>query len=136
MCGCSAGTERTSTQRSKETVLAFYKLGLQEWKLQEAFDRYMAPDFKEHAMDSAGGTIQGDIDFLSGLRQRSPGLKFEIVRTVAEGDMVFVHVRSTLANGPPVALGEIFRVEGDKIGEHWDLVQPTRENPINPNSVF
>jgi predicted SnoaL-like aldol condensation-catalyzing enzyme len=134
--GCSTRTEHASTQRSKEIVLAFYKLGLQDLKPQEAFARYMTPDFREHAADSAGGTIQSNIAFLSGLMKQSPAPTFEIVRTIAEGDLVFLHVKVTIGGGPPVALGEIFRVQDDRIAEHWDLVQPPRDHPINPNSVF
>jgi predicted SnoaL-like aldol condensation-catalyzing enzyme len=80
--------------------------------------------------------MQSSIDFLTGLMKQSPGPKFEIVRTIAEDDLVFVHVRFTAGGGPPVALGDIFRVQNDRIVEHWDLVQPAREHPINPNSVF
>jgi predicted SnoaL-like aldol condensation-catalyzing enzyme len=134
--GCTSQTEHAVTQHSKETVLAFYKLGLQDFKPQEAFARYMTPDFSEHASDSAGGSIQANIDFLSGLMKQSPPPTFEVVRTIAEGDMVFLHVRVTIGGGPPIALGEIFRVQDGRIAEHWDLVQPPRARPINPNSVF
>ncbi len=134
--GCSQRTENSNTQRSKEIVLAFYKLGLQDFKLQEAFDRYVTPDYTEHAADSADGTMQSSINFLANLMKQSPGPKFEIVRTIAEDDLVFLHVRVTIAGGPPVALGDIFRVQNDRIVEHWDLVQQPREHPTNPNSVF
>lgn len=96
----------------------------------------MTPDFKDHAADSADGTIQANINSLAGLMKQSQGPKFEIMRTIAEEDLVFLHVRFTVAGGPPVALGEIFRVQGDRIVEHWDLVQPPRDHPTNPNSVF
>jgi len=134
--GCSPRTEHTNTQHSKEIVLAFYKMGLQDLKLKEAFALYMTPDFKEHAADSADGTTQASINFLAGLMKQSPGPKFEIIRTIAEDDLVFLHVRATVGGGPPVALGEIFRVQGDRIAEHWDLVQQPRDHPTNPNSVF
>ena len=134
--GCSSRSEHAVTQRSKEIVLAFYKLGLQDFKPQEAFARYMTPGFKEHASDSAGGSIQANIDFLSGLMKQWPPPTFEIVRSIAEGDLVFLHVRVTIGGGPPIALGEIFRVQDGRIVEHWDIVQPPRERPINPNSVF
>jgi predicted SnoaL-like aldol condensation-catalyzing enzyme len=134
--GCSSPTEHAAAQHSKETVLAFYKLGLQDFKPHEAFARYMTPDFREHASDSAGGSIQANIEFLSGLMKQSPPPTFEVVRTIAEGDLVFLHVRVTIGGGPPIALGEIFRVQDGRIAEHWDLVQPPRDHPINPNSVF
>ena len=43
---------------------------------------------------------------------------------------------SQWATAPPLVLGEIFRVQGGKIVEHWDILQPGPEHPINPNSLF
>ena len=34
------------------------------------------------------------------------------------------------------AVVEIFRFEGDKIAEHWDVIQPIPENPANSNTMF
>ncbi len=68
--------------------------------------------------------------------QQSPPPRWDIVRTIAEGEMVFLHVRVTLGKAPPLVLGEIFRVQGGKIVEHWDILQPGPEHPINPNSIF
>jgi predicted SnoaL-like aldol condensation-catalyzing enzyme len=120
----------------KEIVTAFYKLGLQDFKPKEAFAQYMSPDFVEHAASVAGGRTQATIDFLSTLIQQSPPPRWEIVRTIAEGEMVFLHVRVTPGKTPPLVLGEIFRVHGGKIVEHWDILQPGPEHPINPNSIF
>ena len=120
----------------KEIVTAFYKLGLQDFKPKEAFAQYMSPEFIEHAASVAGGRTQATIDVLSTLIQQSPPPRWEFVRTIAEGEMVFLHVRVTLGKTPPLVLGEIFRVQGGKIVEHWDILQPGPEHPINPNSLF
>jgi predicted SnoaL-like aldol condensation-catalyzing enzyme len=34
------------------------------------------------------------------------------------------------------AIVEIFRVVGSKIAEHWDVIQPVPEQPVNANSMF
>src|SRR5437868_8808830 len=124
-------------QSPKEVVTAFYREALMDFKPKEAFARYAAPDFVEHSADSAGGTIQSTIDFLTDLIQKSPQANWEILRVIAEDDMVFLHVRFTPAKGAtPVSVGEIFRVRKGKLVEHWDIIQHAPEHPVNPNSIF
>ena len=103
----------------KEVVIAFYRLALIDFRPKEAFAQYAAPDFVEHSADSAGGTARSTVDFLTDLIKKSPQPKWEIVRVIAQDDMVFLHVRFTLAKGAtPVVIGEIFRVHNGKLAEH------------------
>ncbi len=61
---------------------------------------------------------------------------WEVKRVIAEGDMVVVH---SLAKPAPGALGmavvDIFRVEGDKIVEHWDVTTDVPESTASGNPV-
>lgn len=125
------------TPTPKETVLAFYKLALADMKPKEAFTRYMSPDFIEHDVEIPGGTAQATADFLDNLIHHAPRPKWEIIRSIAEGDLVVLHVRFTPAPGaPPTAIAEIFRVRGNTIAEHWDVVQHAPDKAVNPNPVF
>ncbi|PYY14105.1 MAG: hypothetical protein DMG60_20695 [Acidobacteria bacterium] len=57
--------------------------------------------------------------FPTDLIQKSPQANWEILRVIAEDDMVFLHVRFTPAKGAtPVTVGEIFRVRKGKLVEH------------------
>jgi predicted SnoaL-like aldol condensation-catalyzing enzyme len=133
----NAATPPENIQSPKEVVIAFYRLALVELRPKEAFAQYAAPDFVEHSADSPGGTAQSTVDFLTGLIKKSPQAKWEIVRVIAEDDMVFLHVRFTPAKGAmPVSVGEIFRVRNGKLAEHWDIIQHAPEHSVNPNSVF
>jgi predicted SnoaL-like aldol condensation-catalyzing enzyme len=124
-------------QTPKEVVVAFYKLALMDFRPKDAFAQYATVDFVEHSADSAGGNAQSTVDFLTKLIEQSPHPKWEIVRVIAEKDMVFLHVRFTPDKGAtPVAVGEIFRVRNGKIAEHWDIIQHAPEHPVNPNSIF
>lgn len=126
-----------TSQRSKEVTLAFYKLALQEFRPADAFARYAAPDFVEHSADSAGGTAQSTVKFLTDLIRRSPKPRWHIVRVIAEHDMVFLHVRFTPADdATPVVIGEIFRVRDGKLAEHWDISQHAPAHPMNPNPIL
>lgn len=135
---CALGAEASEKdQTPKEIVVRFYELALKDLKPKEAFALYAAPDFVEHSADSTGGTAQSTIEFLTNLIKKSPQPKWEILRVIAEGEMVFLHARFTPAkDATPISVGEIFRVHDGKIAEHWDIIQPAPEHPTNPNSIF
>ena len=132
-----SATAATPAASPKAVVLAFYKQALQDMQPAQAFERYAAPDFVEHSQDSAGGDIKATVVFLQQLIARSPHPKWEVIRAIAEGDMVFLHTRYTAAPGAPeIAVAEIFRVRNGKLVEHWDVISPPPDKVTNPNSRF
>jgi predicted SnoaL-like aldol condensation-catalyzing enzyme len=139
LSGCGSDGPATQQRNSadvKDTVLAFYKLALEDMKPREAFTLYAAADFVEHA-PGVDGTAGGTLGFLEAMIAQSPQSRWEIVRSAAEDDLVFLHVRYTPAPGAPeIALAEIFRVEDNKLAEHWDVLGFPPETVINPNPRF
>ena len=129
---------RTSGNLSAKTlVLAFYKMALTDFKPKEAFAHYASSDFVDHAADVPGGTRDDATAALEGLIAKMPSGRWTIVRSAAEGDLVFLHVRVNPAPGAPeVAIAEIFRVQNHKIVEHWDVVRPAVDKPVNSHSMF
>ncbi len=66
-----------------------------------------------------------------------PEARSTIVRSAADGDLVFLHVHST--SNPQdrgSAIVDIFRVDHGKIAEHWDVIQPVPEHAANDNTMF
>ena len=126
-----------STEANRLVVLAFYDEGLVRRQPQNAFMRYMAPGFVEHKPDVPKGTREAAAEFLSQIIAEVPSAKWEIIRTIAEGDMVFLHARFTPDVGAsPYALADIFRVKDCKIAEHWDVVAPPPKEQRNPYPRF
>jgi predicted SnoaL-like aldol condensation-catalyzing enzyme len=126
-----------STKASRDLVLSFYRQALVAKDIRAGFERHVAPGFVEHKPDVPGGTREDTIDFLEGLASELPEARWEILRTVAEDDLVFVHARFFPAPGaPPYALADLFRVEDCSIAEHWDVVGPPREDQPNTQSRF
>jgi predicted SnoaL-like aldol condensation-catalyzing enzyme len=126
-----------SAEANRRVVLAFYSEGLVSRQPRFAFMRYMAPGFIEHKPDVPEGTREATATFLEQIIADVPQARWEIIRTIAEGDMVFLHARFTPAAGAPTyALADIFRVQDCKITEHWDVVAPPPKEQRNPNSRF
>ncbi|MEO1011684.1 MAG: nuclear transport factor 2 family protein [Bacteroidota bacterium] len=65
-----------------------------------------------------------------------PNGTWEVKRTVAEDNMVVVH---SLAKPSPESSGmavvDIFRVEGGKIVEHWDITTDVPEKTASGNPI-
>jgi predicted SnoaL-like aldol condensation-catalyzing enzyme len=126
-----------SAEANRRVVLAFYTEGLIGLKPRLAFERYMTPGFVEHKPDVPLGTREATASYLEQLIANVPQSRWEVVRTIAEGDMVFLHGRFTPAAGaPPYAVADVFRLESCKIAEHWDVVAPPPKDQRNPNSRF
>ena len=126
-----------SEDANRRVVLGFYQEGLVGLKPRAAFERYMTPWFVEHKPDVPDGTRAASATFLEQLIASLPQPRWEVVRTIAEGDLVFLHGRFTPAAGAPsYAIADVFRLEGCKIAEHWDVVASPPKQQRNPNSRF
>ena len=67
-----------------------------------------------------------------------PEFVYEPGLTMEDGDFVMVHGRYTGWGPKPMVAVDIFRIEGGKIVEHWDVMQeetPAGES-TNGNSMF
>ncbi|MDR3512732.1 MAG: nuclear transport factor 2 family protein [Caulobacteraceae bacterium] len=70
-------------------------------------------------------------------KQGIENVSTDIKKIIAEGDLVVVHHHFKF--GPDslgAAVVDIFRIENGKIAEHWDVMTPVPEKPMNNNSMF
>jgi predicted SnoaL-like aldol condensation-catalyzing enzyme len=87
--------------------------------------RLYADDYIQHNPNIPQGrdALQGLVETLS------PSVRYEPGLIIAEGDLVAIHGRIRgWADEPQVAV-DIFRVEGGKLVEHWDVLQ--NEVPVS-----
>ncbi len=114
----------------KSRAIEFLQLA-SSGKCRQAFSEYVAPNFRHHnpyyASDAA--TLE------AGMQENANKFhdkKFEVHRAIEEGDLVAVHSRVSLQpGGPTVAVVHIFRFEGDRIAELWDVGQIIDANAVN-----
>ena len=77
------------------------------------------------------------VGYFGGYFKENPESRARIVRSAADGDLVYLHVHST--NGKAdrgQAVIDIFRVQDGKIVEHWDVIQAVPEQAANSNTMF
>lgn len=60
----------------------------------------------------------------------------EVVRTLADGDLVALHSRIVADPGAELAAVDILRVRDGMVVEHWDVVQPVPGSLPHPHGMF
>ncbi len=104
-------------------------------KLDEASE-LVSPGFRHH-----NAYFPGDAESLKAgmadAHKQFPNTKIEIQRAIAEGDLVAVHSRVQHApDKAAIAVVHIFRFEGDKIAELWDVGMEVPQDSPNENGAF
>jgi predicted SnoaL-like aldol condensation-catalyzing enzyme len=123
-------------EQNKNTVKSFYETAFNAHKPAEAVEKYVGGSYRQHNPMAADGSLPF-IDFVSGFVKTNPGLKVEIKRMIAEGDLVVTHVHiKTSDKDRGLAAIDIFRLQDGKIVEHWDVLQIIPETSANPNTMF
>lgn len=111
---------------AKETVVnATTKLFIE--RELAAIDEYFGPVYVQHSALAADG--------VAGLRALAstlpPDFRYEPVRAFAEGDLVVTQgVYSGFGPDPLVAY-DVWRVDGDRIVEHWDSLAPLATRTVS-----
>ncbi|WP_191577713.1 nuclear transport factor 2 family protein [Achromobacter insolitus] len=132
---CAAQASPEQEAANKAAVLAFYEKGLNQ-KDADAALKYVGNRYVQHNPNAADGP-EGFRQFIAFLRDRYPASHSEIKRAFTDGDYVILHVHAVREPGSRGnAIIDIFRLEGGKIVEHWDAVQPIPEKAANSNGMF
>ncbi|WP_206057234.1 nuclear transport factor 2 family protein [Nitratireductor sp. XY-223] len=88
-----------------------------------AIDTYFAEPYVQHNQQVPTG-----LDALKGLAGQviagNPDFEYTLIRSFADGDTGFVHGIYTGFGPEPLVAFDVFRVDGGKIVEHWDNLQP------------
>ncbi|WP_030435802.1 nuclear transport factor 2 family protein, partial [Actinoplanes subtropicus] len=120
--------------RNKEMVLHFYEELFGRGNLA-VIDEYLGDEYIQHNPHAPNGAdaLRG---FVTGFRQRFPGLRHTIVHAIAEDDLVLLHSKAELAPGTVQGVADLFRVRDGKVVEHWDVLQEMPETTAGGNDVF
>lgn len=119
-----------------QIVRAYLDLMINQRRVREAMERYVAADYIQHNPKMPDGR-EASTTALEALSKSMPELTMEVKRTVAEGDMVVVHSFGRRRPGDRgVAVVDIYRLKDGLIVEHWDVIQDVPETAMNGNTMF
>lgn len=100
-----------------------------------AVDEYMSKDFIQHNPTIADGPegVKALVEML--VSQGVSKQKIEFKHIMAEGDIVILHSRYEMA-GKEWRFIDIYRVENNKLFEHWDAMMQIPDKRANNNPMF
>jgi predicted SnoaL-like aldol condensation-catalyzing enzyme len=120
----------------KQVVTRFVTTLYVDKKVRAAFETWVDPGYIQHNPLAQSGR-DAAIGFLEPFFAQHPEINYSIKRIIAEGNLVVVHSHGKFsADDRGIAVVDILRVEGCKVVEHWDVVQPVPEKAANSNSMF
>ncbi|WP_418145930.1 ester cyclase [Actinobacillus pleuropneumoniae] len=133
----TAAMAHTTPEQNKKNALEFYELVFNQHKVQEGTDKYIGKEYLQHNPTVADGG-KAFVDAFAPFLKEHPQSRAEIKRVVAEGDLVMLHVHSTLnPQDKGEAVVDIFRFdENGKIVEHWDVIQAVPEKTASGRSML
>ena len=124
------------SERNKRIAIAFYDKLINDFDPETAFHLYGGPTYRQHTPVMEDGR-EGVTKFIYSLRETYPNSRMEIKRSFCDGDMVILHCHWVRMPGElGNAVVDFFRIENDKVVEHWDVIQPIPEKAANDNTMF
>ena len=127
-----AGASPTS---NKMLVERLYAKVFNEHDLAAA-DQLLTPEYIQHHPGLASGR-PAFVKAFAGYFAAVPTVKVVIKRVIAEGDLVVVHALwKDSPTDPGSAVVDIYRIQGSRIAEHWDVIQPIPTTISNPDTLF
>ena len=135
--GAAASADAAKCHLSPRQVATRFMTALYiDKQVRTAFQTWVDPGYVQHNPMAQTGR-QAAIDFLEPFFAQHPDIHYSIKRILADGNLVAVHSHGSFsAEDRGIAVVDILRVEGCKVVEHWDVVQPVPEKSANTNGMF
>lgn len=125
----------TILESNKKIAVDFFNAVVNQ-KDYELAKQFVGPYFKEHSFHSSDG-IEGLKNGIIYFLAKYPHSKTVIKRIIAENDYVMLHTHIILdENTSGSAVMELFRLENEKVIEHWDITEDIPDKLEHTNGVF
>ena len=105
------------------------------WKVEEAYAKHLSPAFRHHNQYTPWDTAALK-QWMIENHENFPTKEYTLHQTITQDDKVVVHGLMKLNDNLQVAVVHIFRFEGDKIAEMWDVWQVIEANSPNENGIL
>lgn len=117
----------------KESATSFLKLAA-FGNVQEAYEKFISPDFIHHNQYFKGDR-HSLMDAMAAADKANPNKSFEIKHIYEDDNTVITH-SLVKKEEMDITVVHIFRFEGDKVVELWDVGQIIDTNSPNENGLF
>lgn len=119
----------------KDAAIEFLRLVV-SGDVQGAYDRHVGSGFRHHN-PFFPGDAKSLQEGMAADEVQNPGKTLEVRTSLQDGDFVAVHSRlSREASNLDMAVVHIFRFEGERIAELWDIGQAVPKEVVNQNGMF
>lgn len=118
---------------NKDKAISFLKMA-GTGDVQNAYDKYIAPNFIHHNQYFKGDR-QSLLNAMAEAHKTMPNKVIDVKHVYEDGNTVITH-SYVAKEGMDIAVVHIFRFEGDKVVELWDLGQMIEKNIPNENGAF
>lgn len=118
---------------NKDVAISFLKM-TGSGEVNSAYDKYVASDFIHHNQYFKGDR-ESLMNAMIEAHKKNPNKSIEIKYSYCDGSTVITH-SLVCKQEINIAVIHIFRIEGGKIKELWDLGQPIDKKSPNENGLF
>jgi predicted SnoaL-like aldol condensation-catalyzing enzyme len=135
--GPNEAKDLEKTEANKKLVRAFYEDILMQGKKEKLGDYVGGDTYIQHSPGLGDGAA-GFARLAAMVGTSNSPIKFEkIHKVLGEGDFVLVMSEGAF-RGKASAFYDLFRVEGGKVAEHWDVIEsiPAKADWKNDNGKF
>ena len=122
-------------ERNRRLVVEFYEAVFVRHDLGAA-ERFLSEDYIQHNPRVPTGRA-AFVAVFTRVLAANPSARSRVLRSATDGDLVFLHAHSRAsAEDRGRVIVDIFRVAGDRIVEHWDVIQDIPETAANGNGML
>lgn len=122
-------------EANRQLVLDFYNRFFNLHETAQAAT-VLADSYRQHNPEVQDGKAPF-VRYFTQFFMDHPESRAHVVRSATDGDLVYLHVRSTDSKGDSgQAVVDIFRVKNGLITEHWDVIQNVPAKAANDNTMF
>ncbi len=107
-----------------------YMEGIRDGNVRQAVEAYTGDRYTQHSTGVRDG-VEGFVEFFEPFVKRNPDRDIRIIRSVVDGNYVFVHAYQNINQGEAKwVTTDLFDTdENDKIVEHWDVIAAFSDEP-------
>ncbi len=120
-----------------DNAIALYMEGIRDGNARYAVEKYTGARYTQHSTGVRDG-VEGFVEFFEPFIERNPSRDIQIMRSIEDGQHVFLHAYQNMNNGESEWVTTDFfdTDEDDKIVEHWDVIAAfTGPNPSGRTQV-